>query len=145
MPTFIEPTVGIIKKLRLDANVLARVPASNIHEAFPSNDTADIPGIYVLPGVSPMSQIVGSANRTSQILMGSAVFLLIAYSNKGVGEARRLGLVACEALLPSIVTSGLWKLDYSFEREVKNKLFDCWEAVYTINCPLREWRTKELV
>lgn len=144
MSTFVEPTLGIIKKLRADSNVLVRVPASSIHESFPV-DTVDIPGIYITPGSSPMGQIVGSANRTSQILIGPALWQLTAYSSQGVGEARRLGLVACEALLPSIVTSGLWKLDYTFEREVRNKLFNCWEAAYTINCPLREWRTKELV
>ena len=144
MSTFIEPTLAIIQKLRLNANLLTKLPSSSIHSQFP-NDIVDTPGVYLIDGPSPLSQIVGSANRTSQILVGSGLWQISVYSKQSVDEAKRIGLIACEALLPSIVTAGLWKLDYSFERVIKNKLFDCWQADYTITCPLREWRTKELL
>lgn len=142
--TFLEPTTEIIKKLRLDSNLLAHIPASSIHSTFP-NDTVDTPGIYITEGSSPMSQIVGSANRTSNILVGKALWQLDCYSKQSTENAKRIGLIACEALLPSIVTAGLFELNYNFERVTKNKLFDAYEATYTIICPLREWRTRELV
>lgn len=142
--TFLEPTTEIIKKLRSDSILLARIPASNIHSAFPV-DSVDNPGIYLTEGSSPMSQIVGSANRSSQILVGKAIWQLDCYSRQGTDQAKRIGLIACEALLPSIPTAGLFSLDYGFERVIKNTLFDCYEATYTLSCSLREWRTRELV
>lgn len=142
--TFTEPKIAIIQKLRSDSNLLLRVPSSSINEAYPVDDI-DLPGVYVLSGVSPMEQIVGSANRSSQILIGSALWQISAFSPKSTDEAERIGLIACEALLPSIVSAGLFNLNYTFERVVKNKLFDCYEADYTLTCSLREWRTKELI
>ena len=142
--TFLEPTTEIIKKLRSDSILLARIPASNIHSSFP-NDSIDIPSIYVTEGSSPMEQIVGSANRSSNIMVGKALWQIDAYSKKSTEESKLLGLIACEALLPSIINAGLFELNYSFERVLKNKLYDCYEATYTLYCPLREWRTRELV
>jgi hypothetical protein len=142
--TFLEPTTEIIKKLRADSILLARIPASNIHSSFPV-DTVDCPGIYITEGPSPMSQIVGSANRTSNVLVGKALWQLDCYSRQSTDQAKRIGLIACEALLPNLVTAGLFELNYTFERVTKNKLFDAFEATYTLYCPLREWRTRELV
>lgn len=142
--TFLEPTTEIIKKLRSDSILLARIPSSNIHSSYPT-DQLDCPGVYILEMASPMEQIVGSANRSSQILVGSALWNVAAFSKKGIDEAKRIGLIACEALLPNLVTAGLFELNYTFERVTKNKLFDAFEATYTLYCPLREWRTRELV
>jgi hypothetical protein len=142
--TFLEPTAEIIKKLRSDSILLARIPSSSIHSSFP-NDTVDAPGIYLTEGSSPMEQIVGSASRSSQILVGKSLWQLDSYSKQSTDQAKRIGLIACEALLPSIPTAGLFSLNYTFERITKNKLFDAYEATYTLYCPLREWRTRELV
>ena len=137
---YTEPTLAILNKMRASTRLTALVPAGRIHSAFP-RDECDKPGIYITPGIQINQQILSSANQTNRVLMGTGIWQIDAFSATSSEDAVKLGRIACEAVLPSIVTAGIFELHYSFEFVTFDTDFLANRAAFTLQCSIREWIT----
>lgn len=139
---FTDPTLAIVNKMRANSRLTALVPAGRIHMAFPRDDP-DKPGIYVTPGIQINQQILSSANQTNQVFMGPGQWQIDAFSALSSEDATKLGRIACESVMPSVIAGGIFSLNYSFEFVTFDTDFLANRAAYTLQSQTREWISGE--
>ena len=138
MSTFLDPVTAITRKLKLDATLLALLPASHIHSSYP--DVANTnPSIYIFDVRIQRKPVLSSGNQTSSVYNGTARFQVEAYDDDSLENAKTLGRVACERSGPSLITAGLWSLSYEFRSGDWDSAVNSYRATYYLDSAATEW------
>jgi hypothetical protein len=134
---YVATLPAIVKKMRLNSRLLALIAASKIHSGW-IPESPDKDGIYVTPLRGNLNQTVSSANQTNHTLQGSMRWQVDALSNQSIEQADLLARAACEACLPSILTAGIFSLNFSIANISYDSGFMCYRATYRLETPCME-------
>lgn len=135
---FENPLPSIVKKMRLNARLIALIPASRIHAGWIPDDPDKNPGIYVSPARSSLRQVISSANQSAYVLAGPTRWQVDALSTESIEKAELLARAACEACLPSIKAAGLYGLNFSLINVFYDKTYGAYRSTYRLESPYSE-------
>ena len=135
---YLEPLPAIVNKMKANTRLIALTPPSRIHSGW-MPDSPDVNnGIYVTPLKGDLKQIVSSANQTNYILQGSMKYQVDSLSLESIEKADLLARAACEATLPSILTAGLFCINFHQVNVSFDKGFGAFRSTWRLEIPAAE-------
>jgi hypothetical protein len=142
MPTFVNPVAEIVKKMRLDSDLTARVAISRIHVGYPKivngePTGVDKPGIYVHRASGEMKFVFGPSSLTDAPKYGSASYQVDVFSSIGVSDADEIAALSQTAVGESVPNGGLYSIYFIDSISTYDEGFDCYHSIFIISVRLK--------
>jgi len=135
--TIVNPVAEIVKKLRLDSDVTARVVSSHIHAGYPkiingSPVGVDTPGIYVHRVTSEMFFVYGPAMLADAPKYGNARYQIDVFSAMGTSDSDEIAALSIMALGESVADAHLYSIYYYELESSYDDGFDCYHSIFQL-------------
>jgi hypothetical protein len=137
MPTFVNPVAEIVKKLRLDSDLTARVTTSNIHAGYPKivdgyPTSIDKPGIYVHRASGEMRFVFGPTLLTDAPKYGNGTYQVDVFSDLGTTDADEIAALAKNAIGEAVPDGYLFSIYFIDSISTFDEGFDCYHSIFQI-------------
>jgi len=142
VPTFVNPVAEIVKKMRLNSDLTARVASSRIQGGYPkivNGEPTGVnkPGIYIHRASGEMKFVFGPSSLTDAPKYGSASYQVDVFSDVGVTDADEIAALAQVAVGDSVPNGYLFSIYFIDSFSSYDDGFDCYHSIFIIQCRLK--------
>ncbi len=142
MPTFVNPVAEIVKKMRLDSDLTARVASSRIQGGYPkivNGEPTGVnkPGIYVHRASGEMRFVFGPSSLTDAPKYGKASYQVDVFSDVGTTDADEIAALAQHAIGENVADGNLFSIYFIDSFSSYDDGFDCYHSIFMVESRLK--------